>query len=97
MIDLTSEHLLTLSAAAKLLPKRRRGKRPHASTMYRWTDAGCNGIVLETIQIGGTRCTSRETLARFFHRLTARRERCAVTVSEASHAAADAELARAGI
>jgi hypothetical protein len=27
-------------------------------------------VVLESIQVGGTRCTSREALARFFRRLT---------------------------
>jgi hypothetical protein len=32
---------------------------------------GCKGVVLESIEIGGTRCTSREALARFFERLTA--------------------------
>lgn len=32
---------------------------------------GCRGIVLETLQTGGTRATSREAVARFFQRLTA--------------------------
>jgi hypothetical protein len=27
-------------------------------------------VILESIQVGGTRCTSREALARFFRRLT---------------------------
>jgi hypothetical protein len=27
-------------------------------------------VILESIQIGGTRCTSKEALARFFRRLT---------------------------
>jgi hypothetical protein len=28
------------------------------------------GVRLETIQVGGTRCTSMEALERFFHRLS---------------------------
>ena len=32
--------------------------------------SGCRGVVLETIQVGGTRCTSREALQRFFENLS---------------------------
>ena len=71
-IDPTSETLISLPEAASLLPRRRRGKRPHVSCLYRWTVSGCKGVVLESIQIGGTRCTSREALQRFFEALTAR-------------------------
>ena len=67
------EDLFSLTEATKLLPRRRAGKRPNVATLYRWSTAGCKGIVLETIQIGGTRCTSREALQRFFDRLTAQR------------------------
>ena len=69
-IDLLSEQPISLTEAAKHLPRRRRGKKPHVSCLYRWSAGGCRGIVLETVQIGGTRCTSREALARFFERLT---------------------------
>ena len=70
MIDANSEQLITLSEAAKLCPRRRGGKSTHVSCVYRWTKNGCRGVVLESIQIGGTRCTSREALSRFFDRLT---------------------------
>lgn len=70
MIDALSETLISLTEAAKLLPARRGGKRVHVSCAYRWTNTGCRGVILESIQIGGTRCTSREALARFFDRLT---------------------------
>ena len=69
-IDPNTESLLSLTEAAKLLPRRRGGKRPHVSCLYRWTKTGCKGVLLESIQIDGTRCVSKEGLARFFHALT---------------------------
>ena len=71
MIDFTSEAILTLTQAADDLPRRRRGRKTHVSTLYRWATAGCRGVRLETIQVGATRCTSREALQRFFERLSA--------------------------
>ncbi len=70
MIDTLTESVLTFSQAADELPRRRRGRKTHVSTLYRWATAGCRGVVLETIQIGGSRCTSREALQRFFERLS---------------------------
>ena len=70
MIDPNTEELLSLPVAAKSLPARRAGKKPHVSCLYRWTTRGCKGIVLESLQCGGTRVTSKEALARFFERLT---------------------------
>src|SRR3954452_8925753 len=71
MIDSGSESLLTLAQAAEQLPRRRKGRKTHISTLYRWTTAGCRGVRLETIQVGATRCTSREALQRFFEGLSA--------------------------
>lgn len=70
MIDPNTETLLSLTDACKILPRRRAGKKVSLSCAYRWSVSGCRGVILETIQIGGTRCTSREALARFFRRLT---------------------------
>jgi uncharacterized protein DUF1580 len=70
MIDPQLETLISLADATKVLPARRGGKRPHISCIYRWTVAGCKGIKLESLQVGGTRCTSREALGRFFERLS---------------------------
>jgi hypothetical protein len=67
--QLLDEEVISLPTAAKLLPRRRGGKKVHTSTIYRWTVTGLRGIVLESLQIGGTRCTSREALQRFFERL----------------------------
>lgn len=70
MIDPKTETLLSLADAARLLPRRRAGKKPHVSCLYRWTTTGCKGVVLESLQCGGTRVTSREALGRFFEALT---------------------------
>ncbi len=37
--------------------------------LYRWATEGLRGVHLETIQVGGTLCTSIEALQRFFERL----------------------------
>lgn len=71
MIKLSSETVVALSDAAKLLPRRRRGKKPHRATLYRWASRGLRGTRLEVIRVGGTTCTSHEALQRFFDRLTA--------------------------
>jgi hypothetical protein len=100
-IDPLSETVISLTDAAQLCPRRRGGKRPHVSCIYRWTVSGCKGVVLESLQVGGTRCTSREALARFFealtygpgHRPTVR----SVAQRERAAAAAMRELERQGI
>lgn len=70
MINSQTETLLTLSEAADSLPRRRAGRKCNKSTIYRWTSRGCRGVVLESVQIGATRCTSVEALRRFYARLT---------------------------
>lgn len=70
MIDSNKETLITLAEAARHVPRRRAGQKCSTSTLYRWTARGCRGTVLESIQIGATRCTSIEALGRFFQRLT---------------------------
>lgn len=100
MIDPQHETLVSFADAAAVLPRRRGGKKAHVSTVYRWAQAGCRGVILESIQVGGTRCTSHEALARFFEALTygetaplrrspAQRRRAAE--------AAERELTKAGI
>ena len=69
MIDITAEEPISLVEAARRLPERSSGNRIHVSTLYRWTQRGIKGVRLETIQVGGTRCTSMEALGRFFGRL----------------------------
>ncbi|WP_410001163.1 DUF1580 domain-containing protein [Stieleria sp. JC731] len=74
-IDVFNEEVVSFAEAAKRLPKIRNGKKLHLSTLFRWAQAGkiANDgmrVRLETIQVGGTRCTSLEALQRFFDRLT---------------------------
>ena len=70
MIDLAIEKVVTLGSAPNVLPRRRRGKQPHASTIYRWAKMGVIAddgvrVFLETIRVGRTLCTSVEALQRF--------------------------------
>lgn len=70
MSDLLAEDVLTLTQAAQTLPCRRLGRPTHVTTLLRWSKAGIRGVRLETIQVGGTRCTSRQALRRFVERVT---------------------------
>ena len=101
MIDLNAETVISLSQAAKhpALPRRRGGKRPHVSTLYRWSRQGCGGIRLETIRFGATRCTSLEAIQRFANRLTAAEDPPPIVsdcVRNPSTGDAARELAQAG-
>ena len=101
MIDSASESLVCLADVPSHLPDRRGGRRPHVSCIYRWAQKGVKGIRLETIQVGGTSCTSLEALQRFFERLTAARngEPAPVRTSKQRRRAtetANSELAKAG-
>lgn len=69
-IDISTEAVATLTEATHHLPRRRKGKRPAVSTLFRWAQKGVRGIRLETLQVGGTKCTSIEALQRFFEALT---------------------------
>lgn len=72
-IDPQSETVLSLTDAAREYPwpRRRGGKLPNVATLYRWSLGGCRGVLLETIQVGGTRCTSLEAIDRFIEAGTA--------------------------
>jgi len=50
-----------------LLP-RRRGRKVHISTIYRWVKQGVGGRRLETVKIGGLLYTSAEALSTFANR-----------------------------
>ena len=101
-IDPLSEELLTLSQAARFCPRRRQGKKPHLSTLYRWATRGSRGVMLETLQTPGGLCTSKEGLRRFFNQLTetapAASQACRPTPDGRRHKAVERELkARFGV
>jgi hypothetical protein len=58
MIDVLAEQIMTLEEAAEFL---------HASKskVYAWTIHGCRGTVLESIQLGTRRHTTKEAVGRF--------------------------------
>ena len=61
----TDEDLITLTEAAKCLPKVN-GKKPAVCTLWRWCRKGLRGIFLEYVRVGRKICTTREALLRFF-------------------------------
>ena len=67
---LMDEQIVTFTEAAKLLPKMN-GKRPHASSIWRWARKGVQGVRLESRRIGGRFVTSIEALERFTEKLAA--------------------------
>ena len=96
MIDSTCETLITFAEAARGLPSRRNGRKTHISTLYRWATAGCKGVILETLQIGGSRCTSREAMQRFFEALTSRSDQAGVVGIARTSAQRKREIEAAG-
>ncbi len=62
------EPLIPLTEAAKLswLPLRRNGRRLAVSTLWRWAIYGLRGRRLETVKVGGQRCTTLRALLAFF-------------------------------
>jgi hypothetical protein len=96
-IDPFAEEILTLSQAAKRLPRLRDDRPVAPSTLWRWATAGLRGIRLETIRVGGATCTSREALGRFLDALNGRPAQID-SHSQARHdESVEAELAARGI
>ncbi len=95
MIDLATEEIMTLSQVPAILPPRRAGRNAHVSCIYRWTSTGFRGVVLESVQIGGTRCTSKEALFRFFAELTRLQARPPPALSVSAAAGRQREVERA--
>lgn len=100
MIDVETEKLIPLSEVPKLpwLPAKR---KPTVQTVYAWSTRGIKGTQLETLAMGGCRCTTQAMLVRFFERLSiAPSNRANVTTpaqSRRAHEAAKKTLKRFGI
>jgi hypothetical protein len=108
VIDLTTETPIPLSAAAKLIPPARSGKRTHLSTILRWILSGATApdgsrVRLEAFRLGNRWMTSTSALQRFVAALTPRIDAQAFHAprsdSRRRHASARAatELERMGV
>lgn len=62
--ELVNETVCPLSEVPKAIKKITGGK-PHISTVWRWTQKGVSGIILETFFVTGKRWTSQEAIQRF--------------------------------
>jgi len=60
-----SEQLITLTEAAKLLP-RVNGRKPAVCTLWRWCRKGLRGQFLAYVRVGRRICTTRQAMLRFF-------------------------------
>jgi hypothetical protein len=70
MIDLATEQTFPLPEAARYLPKGRRGRPVHFTTLLRWVLDGVvspagDRVRLEALRLGSKWITSREALQRF--------------------------------
>jgi len=65
MIDTQKDELLSLVQAAAQCPAVD-GKKPHASSIWRWMTKGCRGVRLEHVRVGRRVVTTREALEVFF-------------------------------
>jgi len=63
-LDFAKEQAITLAEVPQHVPKRR-GKKVHYSTVYRWATKGARGRLLESVLIGGLRYTTVEAVGRF--------------------------------
>ena len=66
VLRLLDENPFPLLDAPNHIDLSKAGKTVHKSTCRRWAQKGIDGHVLETVKIGGMRCTSRPALHRFF-------------------------------
>lgn len=64
-IDICKDGLLTMSQVAAMLPRTPSGRKKSAATVLRWTRAGRDGVVLESVKLGATTYTTAEALQRF--------------------------------
>lgn len=106
MVDVARERVLGWADAARYVGKLQGKAKVALQTLHRWAAKGCRGIVLESICVGGVRCTSVEALQRFFDALTVSKANAGVELDSAGGTPAmpvgevgdvDALLRRAGI
>lgn len=74
-MEILKEKTLTIHQACQVLPKRRRGARPHFATVWRYIMHGAKAldgtlVRLEAERFGGAWITSEEAISRFMARLS---------------------------
>ncbi len=66
---LLTETVLSVAAAAEIIPRQSGGKPPHVGTLGRWIRQGietpCGPVKLEACFLAGKLVTSKEAVARF--------------------------------
>jgi hypothetical protein len=72
-VESESSDLLPLSSVPNLkwLPRRRRGAKLSYTCLWRWATRGVAGVVLQTVRVGGTPCTTESDLRQFFAEVAA--------------------------
>ena len=97
-IQPSSGELIPLSSVPGLrwLPRRRRGAKLSYTCLWRWATKGVAGVVLETVRVGGTPCTTESDLRHFFAEVAAakRGERAFQSVRTPARRAREIEAAR---
>jgi hypothetical protein len=96
--QLMREGLISMAHAAEMLPPRK-GKRRHASTIYRYITEGVGDLKLEGVKLPDGWATTRQAVERFLEELTRRareglREAEAVRKCPAPRTVAAAKAAR---
>lgn len=101
MKTLLDEGLITLAQAAKLLPRRRQGKRVHATSLWRWCRHGISKggekIFLEAVVTPSGISTSAEAVSRFLVQLTELSLAKKCPAAPKSPAAVNSQLDRLGL
>ena len=94
-IELSTETPITIAEVPLHIPKRR-GRKVHYSTVYRWMTKGVRGRRLESLLIGGVRYTTLEALARFL-KLTPQKPVTPIVFAEDIDSAIESALRDAGV
>jgi hypothetical protein len=107
MIDIANEQIISLKAAAKMLPSGRRGRPVNHATIFRWIlDGVCSPsgeiVRLDAVRMGGRWITSVQALQRFVEAQTpdlSRRQALPRPLAQRRRAAkkAEEELKKLGI
>lgn len=100
-IDILREELVSFRQLAASLPRRRKNRPIHTSTIHRWRRPGLRGVRLDAVRIGGAWHTSREAFARFCEQMTATDQVASLPVTTSDrekgvHESVDSELAADG-